>query len=121
MVCGIGSIFGGMNTMYAAVARRTREVGVLRSLGFGRGTVLVSFVIESAILGLLGGVLGEILGVAVATLTGLNSRVMSIGNLMYTFTLAPPTFVAGLVAAVAIGLLGGMLPAWHASRIGVTE
>src|SRR5207245_940916 len=74
MILAVGTIFGGMNTMYTAVARRAREVGVLRALGFGRSNVLMSFVAESVMLAVVGGIAGELLGVAVAWSTGLGSR-----------------------------------------------
>lgn len=121
IILGVGAIFGGMNTMYAAVARRSREVGVLRALGFSRVSVLLSFVLESIVLALIGGVIGEILGVAVALATGLSSRLMSVQMLIFAFRLTPAAFVAGLLAAIAIGALGGLLPAWRAARIGVVD
>src|ERR1700723_4801657 len=63
LIVGTGAAFGGMNTMYAAVARRTREVGVLRTLGFGRGSFLTSFLIESVILAIAGGIIGDLLAI----------------------------------------------------------
>jgi putative ABC transport system permease protein len=121
MVLAIGAIFGGMNTMYTAVARRAREIGVLRALGFRRRDILASFMIESMLLGLAGGVAGELLGVAVAYATGLESRIMGVATFIFSFRLAPSAFVSGLVAAAMIGALGGLLPAWRASRIGVND
>jgi putative ABC transport system permease protein len=120
-ILGLGAAFGGMNTMYAAVARRTREVGVLRALGFSRPSILLSFTIESAALGLLGGVMGEMLGLFVAAATGLNSRLMNVGSFIFSFRLSPAAFLAGVIAAVTIGALAGLLPAWRASRIGAIE
>jgi putative ABC transport system permease protein len=120
-ILGIGATFGGMNTMFAAVARRSREVGVLRALGFGRASILLSFVAESMIIALVGGAVGEALGVAVSYGTGLQSRLMNIGTFIFTFRLNTFAFVAGLVAALAIGALGGLVPAWRAARIGVID
>ena len=121
VILGVGAIFGGMNTMYAAVARRAREVGVLRAIGFSRADILLSFVLESMVLALAGGVLGEILGVVVAAATGLNSRLMNVQMLMFSFKMTPSAFVSGLLAALAIGALGGLLPAWRAARLGVID
>jgi ABC-type antimicrobial peptide transport system permease subunit len=121
VILGVGAIFGGMNTMYAAVARRAREVGVLRAIGFSRADILLSFVLESMVLALAGGVLGEILGVVVAAATGLNSRLMNVQMLMFSFKMTPSAFVSGLLAALAIGALGGVLPAWRAARLGVID
>jgi ABC-type antimicrobial peptide transport system permease subunit len=121
LILAIGSVFGAMNTMYSAVARRTSEIGVLRVLGFSRFNVLTSFVIESIVLALAGGILGEILGVLVAYSTGLNSQLMNVGEFIFRFRLTVGAFVSGLIAAILIGALGGFLPAWRASRIRLVE
>jgi putative ABC transport system permease protein len=121
VILAIGALFGAMNTMYSAVARRKREVGTLRVLGFGRGNVLTAFIVESAVLGLCGGVIGEVLAVIVARATGLESRLMTVGNMMFSFDLPPSAFSYGIVCAVFIGVLGGLLPAWQASRLNVVE
>ncbi len=120
-ILAIGAIFGGMNTMYAAVARRGREIGVLRVLGFSRTNVLASFVIESVMLGLVGGIGGELLGIVIAQATGLSSRLMKAGMFIFSFQPAPSAFAAGLAAAVLIGAVGGFLPALRAARLGVVE
>lgn len=120
-ILGIGAIFGGMNTMYAAVARRGREIGVLRVLGFSRVNVLISFVIESVMLGLAGGIAGELLGIIVAQATGLGGRLMKAGWFIFSFRLAPSAFAAGLVAAVLMGAVGGLLPALRAARLSVVD
>jgi putative ABC transport system permease protein len=121
LLLAIGTVFGAMNTMYAAVARRTGEIGVLRALGFGRFDVLVSFMAESMLLGLAGGALGEILGLTVAYGVGLRSQLMNVGAFIFTFRLTTSAFVSAMLAAIAIGAAGGILPAWRASRISVTE
>jgi putative ABC transport system permease protein len=121
VVLAIGATFGAMNTMYTAVARRAREVGVLRALGFRRRDILASFMFESMMLGLAGGVAGELLGVAVAYATGLESRIMSVATFIFSFRLAPSAFVSGLAAAIVIGALGGVLPAWRATRMSVND
>ncbi len=121
IILGVGATFGGMNTMYAAVARRGKEVGVLRALGFSRGNVLMSFVIESALLGVAGGIAGEMLGIALATATGLNSRLMNVGQFIFAWRLTASAITSGLIAAAFIGAVGGLLPAMRASRIGVID
>ena len=121
LILGVGAMFGGMNTMYSAVARRAREIGVLRVLGFSRADILLSFVIESLVLGIAGGVAGEILGIAVAYATGLESRLMNVATFIFSFRLAPSAFAAGLALAALIGALGGILPAWRAARMTVVE
>ena len=121
IILGIGATFGGMNTMYAAVARRGKEVGVLRALGFTRGNVLMSFVIESSVIGVAGGLIGELLAIAVATATGLNSRLMNVGLFIFSFQMTGRALVSGLIAAAIIGAIGGLLPAARAARIGVMD
>jgi len=121
LILAVGSVFGAMNTMYSAVARRTSEIGVLRVLGFSRFNVLTSFVIESIVLALAGGIVGEILGVLLAYSTGLSSQLMNVGEFIFRFRLTMGAFVSGMIAALVIGALGGFLPAWRASRIGLVE
>src|SRR5208337_3021222 len=90
LIVGTGAAFGGMNTMYAAVARRTREVGVLRTLGFSRTSVLTCFLVESVILAIVGGVIGELLAIFLGLAAGLDHRLMSVGAVVFssTFTLS---------------------------------
>jgi putative ABC transport system permease protein len=120
-ILAIGAVFGAMNTMYAAVARRQREVGTLRVLGFGRGGVLAAFVLESAILALAGGVIGEVIAIVVAYGTGLQSRLMNVGTVLFSFQLQWSALVVGAIAAVLIGIVGGMLPAWRAAQLNVVD
>ena len=119
LALAIGATFGGMNTMYTAVTRRGREIGVLRVLGFSRGDILSSFVIESVILGLAGGIAGVALASAVAWATGLTSRTMSVGAMFFSYRPTAGAIVAGVVVAAIIGVAGGLMPAWRASRVGI--
>lgn len=121
LTLALGSTFGAMNTMFSAVARRTKEVGTIRVLGFGPLSVLCAFVIESALLGLAGGMIGELLAVATAHLTGLESRLMTVGNILFSFRLPWAAFAYGIAASILIGIAGGVLPAWQASRLNVIE
>ena len=121
LALGIGAVFGGMNTMYTAVARRQREIGVLRAVGFSRRDILGSFVIESAILGIAGGVVGIVLASIVARATGLNSRLMNVGITYFSYHASLAAIFAGLIAATVIGVIGGLMPAWRAARVGVIE
>ena len=121
IVLAIAAIFGGMNTMYTAVARRQREIGVMRVLGFSRANIMFSFVVESAILGLAAGVVGVFLASIVAWMTGLDSRLMTVGTIFFSYRPTSTAILAGLIAAATIGVVGGMLPAWRAARIGVIE
>jgi ABC-type antimicrobial peptide transport system permease subunit len=120
-ILAIGAVFGGMNTMYTSVARRTREVGILRVLGFSNASILASFIVESILLALVGGVIGEVLGVIVAETTGLSTHLMSIQMLIFSFRMTPSAFISGLGAALMIGILGGLLPAWRAARVNLLD
>ena len=119
LALAIGAIFGGMNTMYTAVTRRGREIGVLRVLGFSRGDILSSFVIESVILGLAGGIAGVVLATAVAWATGLTSRTMNVGAMFFSYRPTAGAIVAGVVVSAIIGVVGGLMPAVRASRVGI--
>lgn len=121
LLVAVAAIFGGMNTMYTAVARRQREIGVMRVLGFSRANILVSFVAESAILGLAAGVAGVLLATIVALMTGLDSRLMTVGTIFFSYRPTLGAVFAGLVAGAGIGVAGGMLPACRAARIGVID
>ncbi|HUY28550.1 MAG TPA: ABC transporter permease [Candidatus Binataceae bacterium] len=121
IVLAIAAIFGGMNTMYSAVARRQREIGVMRVLGFSRADILVSFITESALLGLAAGVVGVLLAIIVAWMTGLDSRLMTVGTIFFSSRPTPLAISAGLIAAAGIGVAGGVLPAWRAARIGIID
>jgi putative ABC transport system permease protein len=119
IVMGIGAIFGAMNTMYAIVAARTREIGTLRALGFSRFSVLVSFVTESTLLAFAGGVLGCLVSIPA---NGMTSAVggANFAEVSFAFRITPQTLVIGLVLALLMGLAGGLLPAWRASRVPIT-
>jgi putative ABC transport system permease protein len=121
----IGAAFGAMNTMYAQVSARTREIGTLRALGFTRRSILVSFVIEALMLCVAGGVLGVVFTFLVFNLyltkpTGtMNFRTFS--EVLFNFRLTPPLISAGIVFSLAMGLLGGFFPAWRAARLRIVN
>ncbi|MBV9082705.1 MAG: ABC transporter permease [Acidobacteriaceae bacterium] len=116
IIMAVGSAFAAMNTMYAAVARRAKEIGTLRVLGFSRGSILFSFFLESIFLSLVGGVL------ACLIVLPLNSVTTGIGNFItfsetsFNFRIGPEIMAAGLVFAGLLGAVGGLLPALQASR-----
>jgi len=121
VILGIGATFGGMNTMYTAVARRRKEVGVMRVLGFSAATILTSFVIESVALGIGGGILGVVLATLVAGALGLNSRLMNVGEFIFSFRFTAGAVLSGMIAGAIIGAFGGVLPAARAARIRILD
>ncbi|HYN05226.1 MAG TPA: ABC transporter permease [Vicinamibacteria bacterium] len=119
IVMGIGAVFGAMNTMYAIVAARTREIGTLRALGFSRRSVLFSFVIESVFLALLGGVIGVLMALPANNLGGATG--VGFAELAFAFKITPQAIAIGLVFAAVMGLIGGLLPAARAARLPITS
>ena len=120
VVMGIGAVFGAMNTMYAIVSQRTREIGTLRALGFSRFSILVSFVMEPVLLALLGGLLGCLVALPMngfTAATGTNA----FSEMAFAFRVTPPLLITGLVFAVLMGIAGGLLPALRASRMPITR
>jgi putative ABC transport system permease protein len=121
IIFSIGAMLGAMITMYAAVANRTREIGTLRALGFRKGSILLTFLFESALLSVIGGAAGLILasGMQLLTISTLNWQTFA--ELAFTFTLTPAIVVQSLVFALIMGVLGGVLPAARAARMGIVD
>jgi putative ABC transport system permease protein len=117
----IGAIFAAMNTMYASVGARTREIGTLRVLGYRRRAILISFLVEGSLLALVGGVIGclialplPMLGYSIGTL-----NFQTWGETVFQFRITPGLILQGLVFSVTVGLLGSLFPAIRASRLPV--
>ncbi len=126
VIMATGAVFGALNTMYAAVASRTAEIGTLRALGFGREAILRSFLGESLVLAGVGFVAGT--GLAALAVLAVNTLLSGVQFSMMTFSVAtvllhltPGSVIAGLVIAGLIGLLGGLAPAWRAARLRVVD
>jgi putative ABC transport system permease protein len=119
----IGAIFAAMNTMYASIASRTREIGTLRVLGFRRRTVLGSFILEGAMLALLGGLLGcalALLAQWACLAFGVRFGTMSFNTfseVVFQFQITPPNLISGLIFALAVGVIGSLPPAIRAARM----
>jgi len=121
VVMGIGAVFGAMNTMYAIVSQRTREIGTLRALGFSRFSILFSFVLESVLLAVLGGVLGCLVAFTMNGYTAGTGQTNSFSELAFAFKITPATLMVGIIFAVVMGFVGGLLPALRASRMPITR
>ena len=114
----VGAVFGALNTMYSAVAARTREIATLRALGFGSGAVVVAVMLESLLLALAGGAVGGL--VAYLAFNNFHAATMnwqSFSQVAFAFAVTPALLVMGVVLAAAIGLIGGLLPAIRAARL----
>ncbi len=113
----VGAVFGALNTMYSAVAARTREIATLRALGFGSGAVVIALMLESIVLALGGGLLGG--GLAYAGFNNFHAATMnwqSFSQVTFAFAVTPQLLVRGIILATVIGLVGGLLPAIRAAR-----
>ena len=116
LIMAVGSSFAAMNTMYAAVARRSAEIGTLRVLGFSRSGILASFLVESLLLSLLGGLLGCLLVLPLNNIsTGVGSFV-TFSEITFDFRITPAIMATGVAFALVMGALGGLLPAASAAR-----
>jgi len=115
LIMAIGAIFGAMNTMYAAVGSRTREIAVLMTVGFSPWAIMVSFLFESVILALIGGVMGCLLALPINGITTSTTNWSSFSEVAFAFRVTPSGLLAGLIFSAALGLVGGILPARRAA------
>jgi len=121
IIFSLGATIGAMITMYAAVANRTTEIGTLRALGFQRGSILAAFLFESLFLGLTGGLLGLFFAsfTQLITISTLNFQTYS--ELSFSFALTPGIVASGILFAVLMGFVGGLLPAMRAARMRIVD
>lgn len=116
IVMAIGSCFAAMNTMYAAVAYRGREIATLRILGFSRASIVTSFVFESVLLALLGAAIGLLLMMPLNGMTTGAGNGMTFSETVFSIRITFAVVITAVAFAVSMGLFGGIAPAWHASR-----
>jgi ABC-type antimicrobial peptide transport system permease subunit len=116
LIMAIGSCFAAMNTMYAAVARRGKEIGTLRVLGFSRTSILFSFFLESLLLSVIGGFLGVLLVLPLNNVTTGITSFFTFSEIAFNFRVSPAVILTGLVFALFMGALGGFFPARSAAR-----
>jgi putative ABC transport system permease protein len=115
-IMGIGSIFAAMNTMYAAVAYRSREIATLRVIGFSRPSILTSFVFESLVLSLLGAVIGIVLMLPFNGMSTGTSNAVTFSEVVFALRMTWGVIGAAVIFALIMGFFGGLFPAWHAAR-----
>lgn len=121
VLMGLGAIFAALNTMYSAVSSRTREIATLRALGFGSGPVVVSVLTEALLIGLIGGLAG--MALSYFAFNGLRASTInfsSFSQITFAFTVTPALLVQGLIYALGLGLIGGLLPSVRAARLPIT-
>lgn len=121
VLVAIGAGAGAMNTMFARVGARAREIGTLRAIGFGRGAIVASFVLEAALLGGAGGVLGVLLALPIEGVTGGTSSFSTLSEVAFSFHISWTSVLAATFVSSAVGVAGGLLPALHAARLAIPE
>jgi len=121
IILTVGAIFAAMNTMYAAVASRTAEIGTLRALGYRRVEILASFQWEALMLCALGGILGAGMALWFNGIQTGTTNFETFSDVSFAFTITPNLMAQGVAFSILMGVLGGFFPAWRASRIPVTE
>jgi putative ABC transport system permease protein len=119
-IMALGATFAALNTMYAAVGTRSREIATLRAIGFGGFPVVLSIMIESLVLALVGGTLGAALAYVLFNNMAVSTLGSNFTQVVFQFAVTPALVVDGLIIAVAIGMLGGFFPALRAARQPVT-
>ncbi len=119
-IMALGAMFAALNTMYAAVGSRAREIATLRAIGFGGAPVVVSVMIESLALALAGGVIGAVLAYLLFNNTAVSTLGANFTQVVFEFDVTPALVRRGLLIAIVIGMIGGLLPALRATRLPVT-
>lgn len=121
VLMGLGAVFAALNTMYSAVSSRTREIAILRALGFGSAPVVSSVLAEALLIGLVGGVAGML--ISYFSFNGLRASTMnfaSFSQITFAFTVTPRLLMQGLMYALVLGFIGGLLPGLRAARLPIT-
>ena len=120
VIMGLGAVFAALNSMYAAVAARGKEIATLRAIGFGGFPVVVSVMIEALLLALGGAVLGALIAYLLFNNLSVSTLGQNFTQVVFNFKVTPALVVRGLIIALFIGMLGGFLPALRAARVPVT-
>lgn len=121
VIFSIGAMIGALITMYAAVANRVAEIGTLRALGFQRTSILIAFLAEAILLGMLGGVSGVVFASFMQLITISTMNWQTFSELAFSFALTTEIIVKSLLFSVCMGLLGGIIPAFRASRLKIVD
>jgi putative ABC transport system permease protein len=121
VIMGLGAVFGALNTMYSAVSERSREIAVLRAIGFGGGAIVLSFFVESLLIAFVGGALGCVAVLPVNGLTTGTINWQTFSHLAFAFRITPDLLAMGMAFALAMGALGGLPPAIRAARANVAH
>ena len=121
LIMAVGAGFAGMNTMYAAVARRTKEIGTLRVLGFRRRSILIAFVLESVAIAVIGVGIGILLALPLNFVSTGTANFTTFSEIAFNFRVTPGLMLSGLIFGIGIGFLGSLLPSIRASRFRIVD
>jgi putative ABC transport system permease protein len=121
LIMAVGAGFAGMNTMYAAVARRTKEIGTLRVLGFRRRSILIAFVLESVAIAVIGVAIGILLALPLNFVSTGTANFTTFSEIAFNFRVTPGLMLSGLIFGIGIGFLGSLLPSIRASRFKIVD
>jgi putative ABC transport system permease protein len=119
-IMALGAIFAALNSMYAAVATRSKEIATLRAIGFGGMAVLVSVMIESLLLAVVGGLIGALIAYLLFNNMSVSTLGQGFTQVVFNFKVTPELVARGLVISIVIGMIGGFMPAIRAARLPVT-
>src|SRR5256714_7278212 len=120
-IMAVGAGFAGMNTMYAAVARRTKEIGTLRVLGFSRGSILLAFLLESVSIALIGAAIGILLTLPLNFVSTGTSNWVTFSEIAFNFRVTTDLMIAALIFGAIIGFIGSLLPSIRAARFKIVD
>ncbi|GAB4364466.1 MAG: ABC transporter permease [Methylohalobius crimeensis] len=120
-IFSIGAVVGAVITMHASVASRTREIGTLRALGFSRASILAAFLLESLLIGVVGGVVGIACASVMQFLTLSTMNWQTFAEIAFSFTLTEPILAKAMGFALGMGLVGGFLPSLRAARMDIVD
>jgi putative ABC transport system permease protein len=120
IIMALGAVFAALNSMYAVVASRTKEIATLRAIGFGGLPVLTSVMIEALLLALAGGLLGALIAYVLFNNMTVSTLGQNFTQVVFNFKVTPELVTRGLVISIVIGMIGGLLPAIRAARLPVT-
>jgi len=121
VIFSLGAIIGAMITMYSAVANRITEIGTLRALGFQKNSILIAFLIEALLLGLIGGIMGLFFASFTQLITVNTANFQTLAEVAFSFTMTPGIIISGLLFSLIMGFVGGVLPAFRAARVNIVD
>ena len=116
LIMAVGAIFAAMNTMFSSIGSRSREIATMLTLGFGPGAIMLAFLIESILIAFAGGVIGCLLALPINGTATSTTNFSTFSEIAFAFQITPMVLAIGIVFALGLGVVGGILPAWKASR-----